>query len=102
MRAADPGFQHPATPDRNLLLPANVVNLARFGEAADPADFDIDNAAGSGFQSNRRRASADDGLVEAKRSAQFSLQAGMIENVIVPERLLNHQQVELIEGPQVF
>ena len=29
-------------------------------------------------------------------------QAGVVENIVVPERLLDHQQVELIEGPQML
>jgi hypothetical protein len=53
-------------------------------------------------QGNGCLARVDDGLVEANRGAQFFLQAGVIEDVVVPKRLLDHQQVELIEAPQVF
>ena len=51
---------------------------------------------------NRGSAGADDRLVETNGGAQFFLQAGVVKNVVVPERLFDHQQVELIEGAQVL
>ena len=78
------------------------MDLLGFREAANAADFDVDDAACAGLHSNGRGARADDRLVEANGGAQFFLQASVVENVVVPERLLDHQQIELIEGPQVF
>src|ERR1700692_2500187 len=73
-----------------------------FGKSSNAADFHIDNAACAGLDGNRRGTCADDGLVEADGGAQFFLQASVVKNVIVPKRLFDHQQVELIEAAQVL
>src|SRR5580704_4434630 len=102
MGASDARFEHAAAPDRNLLGVADVVNLLGFAESSYTSNFDIDEAACAGLDRNGRSAGADDRLIEANGGAQLLLQPGVIENVVIPERLLDHQQIELIEGPEMF
>src|SRR5580658_2947364 len=97
MRASDARFEHAPAPYRNLLGAANVVNLFGFAESAYASDFDVDDAACPGLERNGRGTCADDRFIEANRGAQFFLQAGVVVDVVVPQRLLDHQQVELIE-----
>src|ERR1035441_9158721 len=100
--ASDASLQHSATPDGNIVGLAKVVDLQRFGESAHAADLDVDDAAGAGFNREGGAAHADDRFVEADRGAQFLLQARVVVDVVVPQRLLNHQQVELVELAQVL
>ena len=47
-------------------------------------------------------AHADDGFIKADRGAQFFLQARVIVDVVVPQWLLDHEQIELVELAQVL
>src|SRR5580700_7512802 len=58
--AADAGFEHATAPDWDLLGVADVVDFHGFAETADPADFDVDDAACAGLDGNGRGAGADD------------------------------------------
>src|ERR1700687_1848420 len=78
------------------------MDFQRFGESANAANLDIDNSAGAGFDGERSAARTDDRLVQANRSAQLFLQARVVVDVVVPERLLDHQQIEWIELSQVL
>ena len=49
-----------------------------------------------------RIAGVVDGFVQADRGPQLLLQAGVVVDVVVPQRLLDHQQIELVELAQVF
>ncbi len=51
MRPSDTRFQHPAAPNRNPGVLANVVHAASFRETANPSQLDINDAAG--IQPNR-------------------------------------------------
>ena len=58
-RPADAGFQHAANPQTNTCFPAQVVNLARFGPAADAGWFDVDDVAGVDGQGQAGRRPVD-------------------------------------------
>jgi hypothetical protein len=69
--------------------------------AADPAHLQVDDVATSAIQGLPRRASRADALVEADGSRQSPAQLGVIQEVVVLERLLDHQEREGVELFQV-
>ena len=97
MRAADTGFQHAPAPHRHVVSLADVVNLFRFSKSAYAADFDIYNPASPGFDGSGAIASVTDGFIQADGGTQLALKAGVVVDVIVPERLFNHEQIELVK-----
>src|SRR5579884_3427229 len=95
--AADAGFQHPPTPDRHRPGPAEVVDLGAGDDAADSRRLDVDDAARPEPQrgpGDPRRARA---LVEADGGAQGGLQIGEIAQRLGRQRLLDHQQSQLVQ-----
>src|SRR5205809_6417492 len=76
---------------------AEIVNLSGLAETSNAADFDIDDPPRSGFDGSGTIAGVTNGFIEADRSAQFTLKPRVVIDVIVPERLFNHEEVELIE-----
>src|SRR5689334_18293797 len=97
MRAANAAFQHASAPDRNIVLPSNVVHSHGFTETADAADLDIDDAAGAQFNGSTRVAARVNRLIEADAGLELPLQLGMKVEIVMPERLLDHEQAELVE-----
>ena len=97
VRAADARFQHAAAPHRNAGGLRDIVHALRFGEAAHAAQLDIDDAAGA--QSDRLLGvmRGADAFVQADGRLQLRLQLGVIDDVVVRQRLLDHHQVELVE-----
>src|ERR1700722_428379 len=73
----------------------------RFAEAADPPQLDVYDAAGLHFDRRQRIASIANRFIQTNGSIQTLLQHGVEVKVIRPQRLLDHQQVELIETDQV-
>ena len=67
VRAADARLQHAAAPDRNAGRLRDVVDLLRFGEAADAAQLDVDDAAGPQLDRLLGVMRGADALVEADR-----------------------------------
>src|SRR5215469_18359235 len=100
--APDAGFEHASAPDGNVADLADVMNFPGFAEAAQASNLDVDDAAGAAFDRGGGIARAFDRLVKTDGGVQFALQAGVVEDVIVPQRLLDHQQVKLIELAQVL
>ena len=101
MGASDAGLQHASAPDRNSALFRGVMDCDGLAEAADAADFDVDDAAGLHSDSGQSVAAVSDRLIEADVRAEALLQHGMEVKVVVPERLLDHNQVELIPAYDV-
>src|ERR1700748_2425175 len=85
-----------------MVVLANVVHFSGFAESADAAYFYIYNPAGAGFDRGCGVARMPDGFVETYRRAEFALQARVVVNIVIPERLLDHQKVEAIELAQMF
>src|SRR5690348_520762 len=102
MRAAEAAFQHAAAPDWNIVLPGNVVNSHGFTEATYTPDFDIDDAAGAQLNSGTGITAGVNRLIETDAGLELALQLGMKVKIVMPERLLNHQQAELIELLQML
>ena len=97
MSAADAGFEHASTPHRQFVGLAEIVNLLGLAKSSHAADFDIHDPTSSGFDGSGTIAGVTNGFIEADRSAQFTLKPRVVIDVIVPERLFDHEQVELIE-----
>src|SRR5215469_11059774 len=102
MGAADAGFEHAAAPDGNVILYAYVVDLFGFGKASNPANLDIDDAASATLHRAGGIAGIFDRLVQADGGPQFLLETGMVVDIVVPQGLLDHQQIELIELAQLL
>ena len=67
-------------------------------EAAHTTDLDVDDAAGLHVDGSERVAAIADGFVETDSGLEALLQHGMEVEVVVPERLLDHEQIELVPG----
>jgi hypothetical protein len=78
------------------------MNLARFTEASDAPNLDIDDAARADLDGLGSMTGVANGFVQTNCSTQFRLQLGVIEDIVVPQGLLNHQQIELVELAQMF
>ena len=94
--AADAGLEHAAAPDGDAELLGDVVDGDGFGEAADAAYLDVDDLAAAEFEGGARVAAVADALVEADAGLDAALQHGVEVEVVVPERLLDHEQIELV------
>src|SRR5690606_15501682 len=92
-RAAEARLQHAAAPHRDPVGPAQVVDAAGLQVAAHPAGLDVDDGAGAEGDGGRRVLGRFDGLVEADGGAQFAGEAGVLDEVVVGERLFDEQQV---------
>src|SRR5580693_7981960 len=101
VRAADAGFQHASAPDRNGFLLAKIVDAAGCGVSADAAQLHIDDFAGADFDGGAGVLDVMDAFVEADRSFELALQRGVRIDVVVAQRLLDHDQVEGVEPLQV-
>src|SRR5579864_2914398 len=95
------GFEHAAAPHGNAVALANVVNGDGFAESAQAPDFDIDNAAGAQLDGSFGIAGLANRFVEANRGFQLALQLRMLKDVVIPERLLDHEQLEFVEFAKV-
>ena len=102
VRAANAGLQHAAAPHRNAALHRRIVHRDGLGEAAHAARLDVDDAAGFHVDRRQRIAPVADRFVQADRRLQPLLQHGVVVEVVGPQRLLDHQQVESVEVHQVI
>ena len=78
MRTPYAAFEHPAAPDRDILNPAKIVYLLCLAESPHPAQFDVDNLAGSQIDRLPCVLSAGDRLIQADRRREFLLEPGMV------------------------
>src|SRR5207245_9993918 len=74
-----------------------IVNLLGLAKSSHAADFDIDDPTSPGFDGSGTVAGVPNGFIEADGSAQFTLKPRVVIDVIVPERVFDHEQVESIE-----
>src|SRR5271169_2678079 len=98
MRPADAGLEHASAPDAYAALLGDVVDADGLAEAADPANFDVDDLAGLHVDCGERVTAVADGFVEADGSFHAPLQHRVEVEVVCPQRLLDHHQVELVPG----
>ncbi len=99
---AEARLEHPAAPDGDAVLDADVVDAARLEVAADAAGLDVDDAACAERDRVLRGSSRGDRLVEADRRADEPRQLGVPEDVVLGQRLLDEEQVELVELGEVL
>ncbi len=97
MGAADAALEHAAVPHRNVVLCRQIVQRNRLRVAADASRLDVDDPAGAELDRLGRSANRVERLVEADRRPQPRLQAGVVADVVVVERLFDHHQIELVE-----
>jgi hypothetical protein len=95
--AADAGFEHAAAPDGDGFFLAEIVNAARGGVAADAAELDIDDLAGADFDGGASVLEIVNAFVEADGSLKVALKFGVGVDVVVAERLLDHDEEEIVE-----
>src|SRR5450432_279541 len=100
MGSANAGFQHAAAPDRQLGFLCHVVYGDRLTETAYPSNFDIDNAACAKFHRRPRVPTAMDCLIETDGGLDLPLQLCVEIEIVMPQWLFDHQQVELVESFQ--
>ena len=77
------------------------MDAAGLEVAAHPAGLDVDDRAGAEGDGVGRVARRRDALVQAERRAQQRGQLGVLAQVALLERLLDQQEVELVEPGQV-
>src|ERR1039457_4988419 len=101
MGATDSGLEHSSTPNRNRVFPAHVMYLPCAAVPSDPSQLDIDNAIRPQLNGSISMSGIGDALIKTDRCANHALQLCMGVDLIPLQRLLNHQQVELIKSLQV-
>ncbi len=95
--ATDAGFQHTATPDRDGFGLAEIVDSARGGVTANAAESHIDDFAGGDFNGGAGVFDIVDAFVETDRRFELALQGGVGVDIVIAERLLDHDEEKLIE-----
>ena len=98
---ADARLEHPAAPDRHPELDAEVVDPPGLEVAADPSRLEVDDLAGPDLDRIPRNRHRRDRLVEADGSGRGSGKAGVADEIVLRQRLLDQQEVELVEAAQV-
>ena len=96
-RPANPKLVHPAAPDRDASRQADIVYALCFEQAADSADLDVDRPAGTQVESLPRVVGRVDALVQADRRLQGSLEGRVVDDIVVGQRLLDQEEVEVVE-----
>src|SRR5208282_4972712 len=91
VRAADAGLEHAAAPDGDAALECGVVHGDRLGESTYAPQLDVDDPARLHLDGGQSIAPVVNGFVEADGSIEASLQHGVEVEVVVPERLLDHE-----------
>ena len=96
----DAELVHAATPHRDLAGKTQVVHAPRLAQAAESTDLDVDDAAAAEVQRLAGVVDRMDALVQADRGLELRLQASVIDDVVVGQRLLDHHQVQSIQRSQ--
>ena len=96
MTACDTIIDHAAAPGENTTFTGELLDAARFGQATDACDFDIDDLAAAKLDSASGIIDTVDTFIEADRCLDRLLQMAVIDNVIRCKRLLNHEKPQFI------
>ncbi len=99
--APDARLQHAAAPHGNAAFLRRIVHRDGFGKSAHAAELDVDDLARLHLDRRQRIATVANGFIEADRRIRALLQHGVVVEVVVPEWLLDHEQIKLIEGREV-
>ena len=100
--AADTALEHPAAPDRHRVVLAEVVDGLRLGEPPHPARLDVHDAPGAQGQHVLGGGGVRDRFVEADGRLEPVLQLRVAAEVVLRERLLDHQQAVGVQVRQVL
>ena len=98
--ATHAGLQHPAAPDRHALRAAQVVDGKRLAQSAHPPGLDVDHPARPHLQRLAGVPRREDALVQADRRLELGLQPAVVPQVVLRQRLLDQQQVQIIQRQQ--
>src|ERR1035437_3318238 len=98
----DAGLQHAAAPDRNGGGLGDIVYPFGLAESGHPAELDVDDAAGAQLDGLLGVARGANALVQADGSFELRLERGVIDDVVVIQRLLDHHQVKIVQLAQVL
>src|SRR5262249_54053068 len=82
-----------------------IVDLPGGSVATDAAEFDVDNPACAKLNGGARVLDVVNALVQANRSFELALQRSMRVNIVVTQRLLDHDQIkgiQLLQQVHVF
>src|SRR5258706_14436530 len=93
MSPPDSGFQHPSAPYWNSMIKADIMQSAGLLMPADPAEFDVDNLARADLDSFPGIIGGMDRFIEANRRPDLFLKLGVIDDVFIVQRLLEHHDV---------
>src|ERR1019366_3304899 len=99
--APDAGLQHAAAPDRDAGGLGDIVHAFSLAESGDAAELDVDDAAGAQLDGLLGVARGANALVEADGGLELRLERGVIDDVVVIQRLLDHHQVKIVQLAQV-
>src|ERR1700691_2785957 len=80
----------------------DIVHFLHLAESAHAPDLYIENAAGADLKCEIRVAGIQNRFIQANRRLECLLQPCMKIDLVVPQRLLDHEQMEGIEFAQVF
>src|SRR5689334_6504066 len=94
---ADACLQHATAPDRDTTAMGRVVHSNCFIKPAHASDLDVDNPARAQRNRGLCVAAAMNGFVETDGSRKLLLQLGMEIEIVMPQRLLDHEQIEAVE-----
>ncbi len=73
------------------------MDRARFERAADAALLDVDDPTGAELEGGGRIGRRPDRLVQAQIRPDLCLELRMLDQILVMERLFDHQQIEGVE-----
>src|SRR5205823_4465579 len=94
------GLQHAADPAGHSMAKAKVMNLLSVGQSTNTPGLDVDVATGSNTERLASLVHGGDALIQTDRCPDLLLQGGMIQQIVVGQWLLDHRQVEVIQGPK--
>jgi hypothetical protein len=96
VRPPNTSLQHSATPDRNGVLAADLLDPPRFAVAADPPELNINDPAGFQFDGRESVPRIINAFIQTDRGLDLRLQLRMRVDVVPVQRLFHHQQLMLI------
>src|SRR6267378_7146535 len=100
VRASDTHLEHPATPDRYVARGADVMDALRGREPANSPRLYVDHPGRADLDRLAGVVTRVDRLVEADRRRDLTLQRGVVDEVVVCERLLDHRRLRRVDPPE--
>src|SRR5271169_4204836 len=98
MGAADARLEHASAPYRDAAFLRRIVYGDGLGESTDASQLEVDDLARLHLDGGQRITAVANGFVEADGCLQALLEHGMVVEIVVPQRLLDHEQIESVKG----